>query len=136
MIKVLMYIGAIFGVLGAAVLTGLIIVFISDWVDKRVEERRKSKNIKNFRKLSATFAVRVPTKTQFFTPVAYVYGRSGRDPVVTILNQTFFRKLPDQTSVFVLEADKKSETITVETVGDIRQLLTAYTKSIKKAWEI
>lgn len=130
----LRWIGLVFGILATVLAVLLICVFMGEGWTKRKSAARKNRDARSYSRLSMTIAVRIPCKTQFFTPIAYIYGRAKGNPVVTIFNQSFLKKLPDWTEVFVLEADNKFR-IDIKTIKDVKTALFLYNQDIRKSWE-
>ena len=87
------------------------------------------------------YILEVPTSSKkLYTPIAYFYGRNRgvhftfTTPIVTIIGLSFFKKLPDDTPVFI--TNKKNIPDDIKTIADVKRYLKNYQQSISsEGWE-
>lgn len=128
-------VGQIVGIFSFLIIIAAIISAVSERLSqksiKKREKRKKEEQEKEFSNSKFIFAVKIPSKTAFYTTVAHIYKYpSGGFPIVTIVNAAFFNKLPSSTPVICLN---KKYAGGVRYVSDIRRLRRIYIKSIKES---
>lgn len=120
----------------------LLIAAINDFIVDKVKLWIRDLQINRYKAGSLLIGVKIPTSDKkIYTPIAYLYSRRNRwmskptPPVVTIIGQNFFKKLPDDTNVFIISKESKID-INVNSVGQLKQLLRNYHQSISsEGWE-
>lgn len=122
------------------IMTILIIALIEDF-SKKIKSMRENRDKINYKKISFIVNVKVPISSKkLYTPIAYFYGRSrgvifkSTPPIVTIIGLSFFKKLPDETPIFI--TDKKNIPGDIKTIADVKRYLKNYQQSISsEGWE-
>lgn len=136
----------IFFWIGIVVSIGVALILLLAFLQQEVERfmqwlsaRKQEARLNEYREISVILGVKVPTtEKKPYTPIAYIYNRKKKDspPIVTIINASFFKKLPDDTNLFVVSKDTKYDVEDIKTVRSLKRALTLYQKSISsEGWD-
>ncbi len=119
--------GLIIGVASAL----LILIFFIAFLIKEIQEWQHNRRLVNERRLgNVVLGVKIPTKHNYYTVVAYVQSRPRGYAIVTIINKELVAKLPDQTNLIVIRQKDYFNKITM--IGELKTAYRHYINDIKR----